>query len=125
MELHYSLGDEEFERQFGECTLDPTWFTHEAHLRLAWIHVTRYGLHPAIGNICAQLRQFVVYAGAADKYDETLTIAAIRVVAQLARQSQASRFMDFMSEYPQLKTDFRSLTAALDPREDAAIGLDY
>ena len=37
MEQHYTLTDNEFEKQFQTSSLDPAIFTHEAHLRLAWI----------------------------------------------------------------------------------------
>ena len=48
MEPHYALSDPEFEKQFESAVLDPKFFSHEAHLRLAWIHVTKYGVERAI-----------------------------------------------------------------------------
>lgn len=43
MKTHHQLNDQQFEEQFQNCTFDPTLFTHEAHLRLAWIHkATKY-----------------------------------------------------------------------------------
>ena len=43
IEKHYQLSDEEFEQQFQNCLLSPVLFTHEAHLRLAFIHILKYG----------------------------------------------------------------------------------
>lgn len=40
MENHFQLSDTEFEEQFKACTLDSGLFNPEAHLRLAWIHVS-------------------------------------------------------------------------------------
>jgi hypothetical protein len=38
MEKHLELTDLEFEANFKNCSLNPDIFSHEAHLRLAWIH---------------------------------------------------------------------------------------
>mgnify|MGYP000226997985 FL=1 len=44
MNSHYKLNDLEFVNQFQKTTLDPKLFTHEAHLRLAWIYINNEGL---------------------------------------------------------------------------------
>ncbi len=44
MEEHFYLTDIQFERQFANCSLNPELFSHEAHLRLAWLHISKYGL---------------------------------------------------------------------------------
>ncbi|MEO8110092.1 MAG: hypothetical protein ABI594_08675 [Ginsengibacter sp.] len=80
MEQHFTLTDNEFEKQFQNCLLDPAIFTHEAHLRLAWIHIRKYGADIAIGNIRLQLQNFVDNLGARNKYNETVTIAAVKAV---------------------------------------------
>ena len=64
MATHYQLTDSEFESAFREGTLSPALFDHEAHLRLAWIHLRTYGLDQAISNICSQLKAFTIKAGA-------------------------------------------------------------
>jgi hypothetical protein len=51
MNSHFELSDELFEEQFQNCQLNPALFNHEAHLRLAWIHITKYGIDKAIENI--------------------------------------------------------------------------
>jgi len=80
MEAHVELSDEVFEKQFKNCELNPALFSHEAHLRLAWIHIKKQGVEKAIENVCGQLLNFVEFAGAGDKYNKTLTIAALRAV---------------------------------------------
>jgi hypothetical protein len=37
MEQHQYLSDKEFEEQFETCQMNPSIFSHEAHLRLGWI----------------------------------------------------------------------------------------
>ena len=110
--MHYTLSDAEFESQFKTCTLDPTLFTHEAHLRLAWIHIKQYGIDLAIENVNAQLIGFVAHVGAADKFNKTVTIAALHAVHHFIKRSTAENFQGFIQEFPRLKTDFRALMSA-------------
>lgn len=109
MEKHTTLTDSQFEQQFSECTLDPALFTHEAHLRLAWIHVHQYGIGKAIENITSQLKNFTAHLGAANKYNHTVTIAAIRAVYHFKLRSVTTSFNDFISENSRLKTSFKEL----------------
>jgi hypothetical protein len=108
-EKHFQFTDEEFEEQFENCSMSPDIFTHSAHLRLAWIHVTKYGLHAAIENITGQLRRFVDTVGAAAKYNHTITVAAIKAVSHFISKSSSTNFKDFMAEFPRLHTNFRDL----------------
>lgn len=111
MQSHFELTDQDFSQRFENCTLDPTLFSHEAHLRLAWIHISRFGLERAEANIQGQLRDFVGHLGATDKYHTTVTIAAIKAVNHFMQQSKSDCFGDFILEFPQLKTNFKGLIA--------------
>lgn len=44
---HSELTDSQFEQAFENATLDPVMFNHKAHLRLAWIHVSKYVFNSA------------------------------------------------------------------------------
>ena len=112
MENHYEKSDREFEQQFADATLERGLFSHEAHLRLAWIHLDQYGIDRAIENIRMQLQHFVNAQGAKDKYNETVTIAAIRAVHHFMRKSATTNFKDFIAENPRLKFQFRDLLGA-------------
>lgn len=112
MEKHFELTDTEFEAQFESCELSPADFSHEAHLRLAWIHINRYGIEKAEENIETQLQNYVVAAGAEDKYHTTLTLSAIKTVYHFMLQSDADNFQDFISAFPRLKHNFKELIAA-------------
>ncbi len=112
MEKHYRLSDVEFEKQFIACQLDPSIFSHEAHLRLAWINIHLYGLEQAEKNIQKQLQNFVEFVGAKDKYNATLTVAAIRAVGHFKEKSTADNFKYFIKEFPQLKNNFKALIAS-------------
>ena len=71
MKNHYELTETAFETQFKNCELDPSIFSHEAHLRLAWIHITKYGAKQAEENIHNQLLTYVKSLGAEGKYNKT------------------------------------------------------
>ncbi|MEO9802830.1 MAG: hypothetical protein ABJF04_06265 [Reichenbachiella sp.] len=109
---HFDLTDNEFEIEFKNCTLSPSMFNHEAHLRLAWIHIDKYGVETAIKNLCDQLIRFVAAVGATDKYNTTLTIASVKMINHFVGQSNSSNFYDFVSEFPQLKSNFKGLISS-------------
>lgn len=106
---HFELSDLEFEDAFSNCTIDPKIFSHEAHLRLAWIHINKYGVESAIVNIRQQLRDYVKSVGAEDKYHETITIASIRAVNHFIKKSKTDSFSDFIDENNQLLNNFKNL----------------
>ena len=106
---HLDLSDEQFEHMFQTASLDPVLFNHEAHLRLAWIHLKNYGLQNAIINITTQLRNFVLLLGAGEKYHHTLTVAAIKMVDHFMAKSDTDNFPDFINQFPRLKTNFKDL----------------
>lgn len=112
MEPHFKLSDQVFEQQFANCSLDPAIFSHEAHIRLAWIHIRKYGVEQAVENICAQLLAFVDHVGARHKYNKTLTVAAIRAVYHFMGKTDADNFSDFILACPRLKFNFKELIAA-------------
>ena len=109
MEGHFKLSDSEFEVQFQTCSFDPEIFSHEAHLRLAWIHIKNYGVEKAVENIQVQLRNFVEYIGAKHKFNATLTIAAIKATHHFMLKSKSNNFKDFIEEFPRLKNNFKEL----------------
>ena len=109
MKSHIELSDTELESKLHDATLDPVLFSHEAHLRLAWIHIKKYGVKEAELNITNDLKNFVVNLGAMEKYNETLTIAAIRLVNHFIQNSHTKCFEDFIKENIRLNNEFKGL----------------
>ncbi len=109
MEEHLKMTDYEFETQFDNCELKPEIFSHEAHIRLAWIHINKYGIDQAMENIQNQLKKYVDFVGAPDKYNSTLTVAAIKAVYHYVLRSNSENFKDFISKHSQLKFKFKEL----------------
>ena len=112
MEKHNELSDIEFEKKFNHRSLDPSLFTHEAHLRLAWIHIQKYGIEVALDNVYNQIKAFVEHVGAAEKFNATLTIAAVKVMHHFINKANATSFSGFLIKYPRLKTSFKELMEA-------------
>ncbi|MEM7086770.1 MAG: hypothetical protein AAF489_11340 [Bacteroidota bacterium] len=111
MKTHYDLSDAQFEQAFQEATLAPQLFSHEAHLRLAWIHIKNYGIDDAITNITAQIKNYTHVLKAEDKYNETVTVAAIRAVYHFMLKKEFEHFEDFIAAFPRLRTNFKDLLA--------------
>lgn len=108
-EEHLQLPDSDFISQFEDCSLDPSLFTHEAHLRLAWIYIMKHGPEKAEEYISAQIQRFDSVHGDGKKYHKTLTIASIKVVDHFIQKSQSDNFSDFINEFLRLKTNFKDL----------------
>lgn len=109
IENHIELTDLEFENQFSDYSLNPKLFTHEAHIRLAWIHITKYGLQQAELNINSQILKYVTALNAQAKYNATVTIAGIKVVNHFILHSASKDFGQFKKENTRLFTDFKGL----------------
>ena len=108
---HYQFTDEVFIERFINLTLKPQYFNHEAHLRLAWIHITKLGIDRAIPLVCGQIKTYATAQGAANKYNETVTVAAVKAVYHFMMKSDTSNFKDFIGDHPRLKTNFKDLLA--------------
>lgn len=106
---HLNLSDQDFISNLKDCSLSPILFSHEAHLRLVWIHIKNAGIESALEIICNQIASYVEQLGAKDKFNKTLTIAAIKVVHHFIQKSKSDNFIDFMLEFPQLKSNFKDL----------------
>ena len=79
MEEHDQLSDQEFAQQFADCSLPPQWFSHTAHLRLAWVLLREYGLERTRLLMCEQIQRFDQTHGDGTKFHQTLTEAAVQV----------------------------------------------
>ncbi|MBP2833109.1 hypothetical protein J8281_13020 [Aquimarina sp. U1-2] len=111
METHFEFSDFDFEKVFNNCELNPSDFTHEAHLRLAWININKYGIERAEKTIQCELRNYVEFVGAKHKYNTTLTLAAIKAVYHFMLKSKSDNFKEFIIEFPRLKYNFKDLMA--------------
>ena len=112
MDHHNQLSDTEFQLKFEAGSLPPALFSHEAHIRLAWLQIREYGLESAIERVCKQLINYVTMVGATDKYHATLTVAALKIVNHFLQKSRSDNFSGFIREFPVLISNFKGLLAA-------------
>lgn len=84
-------------------------FTHEAHLRLAWILIRKHGLNLSTEKICEQILAFVIPLGAEEKFNTTLTVASMNMVQHFMQKTESENFHDFIQAFPALKYDFKHL----------------
>lgn len=109
MTIQFNLSDTEFKNQFANCTLNSTLFSHEAHLRLAWILINDLGLEKAEETIQNQLQNFVASLGEKNKYHTTVTIVAMKAVHHFMQHSKTTNFKAFIIENPKLKSHFKEM----------------
>jgi len=81
------MTDDEFLQQFEACTLPYVHWTHRAHLRVAYIYLTRLGLEGAVPKVTAGIRAYNRSQGIVDTptsgYHETMTAAWLHLVAAM------------------------------------------
>ncbi|HSI12669.1 MAG TPA: hypothetical protein VK961_11530 [Chthoniobacter sp.] len=81
------LSDDEFLRQFEAGTLPYVHWTHRAHLRVAYLYITQYGLDGAIPKVTAGIRAYNQSQKIEDTptsgYHETMTVAWLHIVAAM------------------------------------------
>ena len=109
MERHWRLSDSEFEAQFKNSTFRPLRFSHEAHLRLAWILIKKYQATKAYMYYKDQLWSFAQKYKAETKFNLTITYASIKIMDVYMSNSNSQNFKEFIAEFPELKTNFKSL----------------
>ncbi len=109
MNTHYHYNDQAFEKAFEDRSFEPSLFSHEAHLRLAWIHIHKYGPNQACENVCRQIRAFDQTHGDGSKFHKTMTVAAVKAVYHFILKAKAKDFQIFIQTFPRLKTNFKAL----------------
>ena len=108
-EKHHLLTNDEFEEKFSNCDLPAVIFTHEAHLRLAYIYIHKYGLDTAIDKLSSQIADCDDKYGDGTKYNKTLTIASTKIMFHFIEKAQSNDFNSLLIEFPKLKLDFLGL----------------
>ena len=109
MQDHFQLNDLEFLKQFKNTSLGPELFTHEAHIRFAYLHIHEYGIDKAISNVSDQILNYATSLGAEHTFNKTVTIAAVKAVYHFMLKSEAEGFKGFITEFPRLKYNFKEI----------------
>ena len=79
-------GDDAFLRAFEDGSLPPAAWTHEAHVRLAWLVLRREALSEATDRVRDGIRRYnATVLGRPEAYHDTLTVAYVRIIASRMR----------------------------------------
>lgn len=103
------MPDEAFLDAFRSGILPLEAFTHEAHLRLGWLHLRRENRDEAICNVLDEIGRYVVIHGKEDKFHHTLTVAAMLILHERISSSEVRTFQELLAKHPDLLTDLRGL----------------
>ncbi|MEQ6167543.1 hypothetical protein AAOE16_10135 [Ekhidna sp. MALMAid0563] len=106
---HWQYTDDKYEKVFESYKLKPGLFSHEAHLRLAYIHIQKYGVEQAEHNMCNQIKGFAESLGVYDKFNKTVTIASVKAMHHFMQNAKSDNFKDFIQEFPRLLSNFKDI----------------
>jgi len=106
---HFDLTDDAFYDLMESGELRKKHFSHSAHLRLAWIHIHRYGAKEAESTIARQIKAYITRIGMGYAFNITLTLASVRILEVYINQSSAKDFKTLVTEFPELQTSFREV----------------
>ena len=95
--------DRAFRSAFGACTIAPSQFNHEAHVRLAFIYLTEGDVDTAVQKMRDALLNFLQHNGVPlSKFHETLTRAWVLAVQHFMNRSTSTSAADFIAKNQQL-----------------------
>jgi hypothetical protein len=103
------MTNDEFLAAFETCTFTRPEWTHEAHVRMAWIYLSRFPFETALDNVRQGIQKLNGTLGSPDGYHETITVAFVRVIADRIRAGED--YPVFCERNPDLLD--RTLTALL------------
>ena len=107
------MTDHELLTAFERCTLPATAWTHEAHVRAAWIYLSRHDEAEALRRIRTSINRFNdTVTKKPGAYHETITAAYVRLIAdRRSRLPARHTFGQFKDTSPDLLD--RTLSALL------------
>jgi hypothetical protein len=96
------LTDQEFLSTFERGGFGGRDFPHKAHLRVAWLYLTRLEPAEAIDRAAAGIRNLAQANGQPDLYHETLTRAWVHLVSAAIATSPVATFTELLERHPEL-----------------------
>lgn len=76
------MSDDELIEGFEKCTLSNTEFHHEEHVRVAFLHLSRFPALEALERFCTSLKRFAAAHGKTKLYHETATWAYLLIIRE-------------------------------------------
>ncbi len=106
---HWDYSDDQFLEKFISGSLNPGLFSHEAHIRLAYIFISRIGEERAIDETCSAIKGYVDHLKIEGKYHETITVVAVKLVAKAMRDQSYDDIRAFLDSNPDLINRFKEI----------------
>lgn len=103
------MTDDEFLAAFEAAAFTRPEWTHAAHVRMAWLYLTRVPAARALELVRTGIQKLNARIGSPDGYHETITVAFVRVMA--ARLEPGEDYAHFRDRNPDLFD--RTLTSLL------------
>lgn len=100
---HIDAADRTFLLAFERGEVAPADFSHEAHVRLAYVLLAGAATDPAASRMRELISGFLAHHGLpAEKFHETLTRAWILAVRHFMDRAPAASAADFIARHPEL-----------------------
>jgi len=103
------LSDTELLQQIENCSLSPSFFTHEVLLRMSYILIKKYGLEVAIKKNCKIKENYYKNALHSDKFNYTLTRAYTEILYYFMQKNNKASFEKLLRDFPRLRYNFKNL----------------
>jgi hypothetical protein len=103
------MTDDEFLAAFEAAAIARPDWTHESHVRMAWLYLTRLPFAEALERVRSGIQKLNARIGSPDGYHETITVAYVRVIG--GRLAPGEEYPAFRDRHPDLFA--RTLTALL------------
>lgn len=95
-----------FLKQLEDCSLPPSQFNHVGHIFAGWSYLNKFPLDIAIEKTANSIQQLALSLGAKDKFNKTLTDAAVYIINVRKQNNPEQDFSDFLSANQDLVIDF-------------------
>jgi len=103
MKHQLSPADCYFRSDFETCRVAPAQFTHEAHVRLAYVYLVEHDVETAVDRMRQALLNFLEHNSIPrSKFHETLTRAWILAVRHFMNRSSSNSAAEFIEANPEL-----------------------
>ena len=94
--------DSQLQRRFERLEFEPGAFRHNDHVQAAYAMLGRYDFVDACVRYASTLRAMAESAGVPEKYNATITIAFLSLIAERRSQSDSCDLGSFLASNPDL-----------------------
>ncbi|KZN43268.1 hypothetical protein [Pseudoalteromonas luteoviolacea] len=105
MPKNTELDDLTFLKQFKELSLDPVYFDHIGHIRIACLYLNKYSEEEANTRVCHDIKVYAESLGAKDKFNITVTATLVKIIARRINVSEDNSWKAFIINNQDLVTN--------------------